>query len=1545
MTRLLILPALMLMLAIQLQGQTPMNITIRGEMGPPTMLRMPCPDNNAGTISFDSANFTGQSNDITPDTIFLCFGDTLGIIHNGDFTLNGDPNPATPAGIGYAFYDCRPTVQGPNLPAVLADGCLNRTDPIIIGGFPFPQSQGIWIAVENPNGNLNLTNTGFHQEAFNMGNSTGTQLWFAPITVDDHLMLAYENGGPCVSVSVDEAFSVVYLMPLDVTGLFPKLGPGLQGGFTLDGGLPEFDPAASYTNISISHLTGDPLTGTIQTPAPGAGDTIRYTVPRPGRYLLTAEDGKSCPTVDTITMPVLFTAGSANGTTGDTVCIPITVDNLVDVTNVQFTLEWDPAILDFVEVQNLNTNLPSLDISSFNTSLTGGGVLPFAWLDFLGGSNTLADGATLFEVCFEILGSDGQSSPVNFTDSPTDIQVGSANNVPDRYPFELEPGQINVTSSVLLLQAVQDSVSCAGLSDGSINLTVTGGLAPYTYTWNTDPVSGPENGPFTIAASGGSSIIGNLPAGDYRIIVTDSDLPANIDTVFVEVLQGPQFAVNVAEFRNPSCNGLSDGALIANVSIDGVLVPNPASVFTFQWSIPGQTGQILDNIPFGTYSVTVSDASGCQEIDSGSLSQPAPLQVLANNTFITNATCSGSMDGVITVGATGGTPAAGNYTYAWSGGLGTVVASTSTVSNLNPGLYSVTVTDANGCELERTFTVAAAKTLSINAIVTDITCFGANDGQIQASGSTAGAPPFGAFTYAWNSGQATSTIANLAPGTYILTLTDSDPAGCQAVDTFLVSEPAPLQIQNLGIVNETCDAGGGDGRITIGVTGGTFPYTFNWSDGQTDSIAINLSAGGYSVNVRDANGCTAEASFTVTAPTPPSIDQLENDTLACAADTNGELVVLASPGGAPIATYAWSNGGTGASIANLSPGTYMVTVTGTDNCFSVGTAEVVAPAPLVLDSIVSVSPSCPGDNNGRLTVFVSGGTAPYRYIWGMDTTTFNLRPGLAAGAYPVTVIDANNCPPVIGQGVVVDPPSIVVDFTSIQGVSCFEGVCDGRATASAVYSDNTTGIFNFTWSSGETIGSVTASTALQLCKGDQSVVVSDADGCFVTAEVFIPSPDDILINASISDVTCNGANDGSISLMPTGGTPGYTYLWVQGGQTGPTVSGLGAGTYTVNVLDSRGCLKSQELVVNEPDELILSIDPSITRDVSCFGLEDGIIAVQYNFNDQINPVGNAPYTWSANVPLGSASSTSPLANRLPAGTYSVTLTDLRGCESTLSYTIVEPPQIVAVVPDPEDPLCFDATTRVFIDTVFGGVGTMLSDYQYMVDNNGILLPINVPAEIFGDGDHTVEVFDPNGCSTVIIVNINQPEEIRVTFPSNVVTVELGDTSRQLQPIITPLSTQVASYAWTPATYLSDPGVRNPFVRPLESLTYQLTVVDINGCEGFGSVFVELDARRNLYIPNAFSPNGDGVNDEFRIYPCNGVTRITAVNIFDRWGNQVYQSDLIDVSGSAFCAGGLVLWDGRARGKEENIGVFVYVIEAEFLDNVRLVYRGDVTIVK
>jgi hypothetical protein len=1333
MIKTLIPISFLLSCTIILQAQTPQNITLDGPLST-YEVRVPCALNDAGEISFGP--LVGQSNDVSLDTIYLCLGDVLPMIHTGG-SLDGDPNDSTPPGFGLAFYDCEPTIDGPSITTILNnDNCINTTSPLIIGGVPFPQTDGIWVATgPDTTGSLLLTNDGSLQEGFNGGNPEPIQFWFAPITLDNHAAQGFEGlpEGNCVTVGVDEAFSVVYLEGITLTEEFPNYGPGLEGGFSLEGGLPEFEPGSTYTSITINSTTMGNAGGTLTSTNNTHGDTVTYTVPRPGEYEVIVEDGKSCGLIDTLQIPVIFEGEVANGMPGDTVCVAIRVSNFMDVTSAQFTLTWDPAILQFVETQNINSSVSGLNSGSFNEMLTGTGILPFAWFDILGMTNNLPDGSILFEVCFELVGNLNDSSPISFTDSPTDIIVGNPGNNPSSYPFELIDGEIFITNSALLVIAEADSVSCAGEMDGAFTVTVTGGVAPYTFTWNTIP-STVENGPQSIGQSGGSATISGFPAGDYRIIVTDMDSPPNIDTVIVEIFQDAEFSVNVAELNSPTCFGEDNGQLIANVTINGVPVVDPESIFTFQWDVPGANGQILSGIGTDTYNVTVSNAAGCEETDSGSLSQPPPLSVLNNNTTIQDATCNGAMDGSILVGATGGTPESGtgNYTYEWSDGLGTIVAGTSQVSGLEPGAYSVTVTDQNNCMIADTFTVAATKTLGINLVtLSNITCFGEDDGSMQVIGTVTGAGQTAPFTYDWEhlpSGTTfnTDVINNLTPGLYAVTVTDQDPAGCSVADTFEIVEPLELIFGPAEVINESCSGGGGDGQITITVSGGTYPYSYNWSDSQVDSIAVNLVQDNYTVEVMDDNGCIIDSMFTITAPTPPMIDELQDDTLSCADAMDGALNVIATPGGAPIVSYVWDNGDMGPSIGGLGVGTYIVTVTAADDCFVIDTAMVVAPPPLVIDSIVGSSPNCPGDDNGTLAIFASGGTTPYTYTWGLPsgniTTMFNLQPGLVAGNYPVTVVDANNCSEVTGLGTVVDPPTIEITFLDSVGVSCFENACDGQATATAIYSNGDPGVFTFNWESGYAEPNVVTSTATDLCKDFQTVTVIDGEGCFSLDSVFIESPEEILIEELIEEVSCNGLDDGSATITPSGGVGNYTYSWLEVPELTATISDLTAGTYNYTVTDGNGCEKTGFLDIQEPAALILSVDPINTADVTCFGDEDGQLAVQYNTNDLINPVSSTPYTWSSNVPPGSASSDSPIALNLPAGTYAVTITDVEGCRDSLMYTIQEPAEIVVIVPDPEDPPCFNSTTPVFIDTIFGGVGTMLSDYQYMVDGNGILLP-------------------------------------------------------------------------------------------------------------------------------------------------------------------------------------------------------------------------------
>lgn len=1150
----------------------------------------------------------------------------------------------------------------------------------------------------------------------------------------------------------------------------------------------------------------------------------------------------------------------------------------------------------------------------------------------------------MFQVCFNAIGNLGDFGPVGFSDTPTPTEIIDANS--DQLGFNFTAGGVSINNGLTVnANLTQDSVSCAGLADGAFTIAPTGGTGPYTVTWDTIPVGGAGSGNINIANEGDVFTVSNVPAGSYQVTIQDSGTPVftTIDTI--EVLQGPLLGANI-NTMSPTCFGGSDGSVTAVVILDAVEQPNPGPAYSFTWNIPGETGQSITGIPGGFYAVTISDQNNCTAEASLTLTSPAQIALSSN---INNASCSGAANGSISVTPSNGTTADGNYTFNWSEGL-IISASTSTLSDLMPGDYTVTVTDDNNCERIETFTVGTEKTLSVDAGVTQVNCNGACDGQIFVQGVTSGAAADLPYTFQWEgtvplntvpvNTDETSTLTDLCPGTYTLTMTDSDPEGCEIVVNFNVTEPDPIEITEVSTTDETCEVGM-DGSAIIAVTGGTLPYAFAWPNETSDSIITNLGAGDYTVTLTDGNNCVDSLEVRINAPLGPSVLQLDDVSLPCSSDMNGSLVVTASQGNTPIENYNWSNGAVGTFITDLSPGVYVVTITDEAGCSTVDSAFVLAPPALVIDSLPAISPTCAGSSDGSITVFASGGTEPYEYVWDNepenDTLEFVVYPALTAGDYQVSVYDANGCPPVIGNQTVVDPPAIQVAFANIDSVSCFgDVICDGQATASAEYEGGITGIFNFTWESSEMASNTDISAASQLCSGFQMVTVTDEDGiCGVVDSVLIPSPPEITVAVETEPVSCNNEGDGSITLTVSGGTPDYSFVWTGGANSVTNVAtDLPAGNYSILITDENNCTQQQQVTVNEPDGLVALLIPESSFDAQCNGLANGSFGVTYNFNDDVNPLGPNPYTWSNNI----ATSSDSIATDLAAGTYAVTITDINGCQDSISFTVTEPEPLVAIIPDPEDPACFNEPTFIIIDTIFGGNGNSFLDYSYEVDNNQLRLPPDQPFSVFA-GVHTIIVRDSLDCSEEYTVDISQPNPILIDLESEI-EVELGDSTSQLDPIVT-ADLPIASYNWTPGLFLSSDTVQSPLlVSPLESTNYAFTVVDINGCTASANIFVEIDRNRNVFIPNVFSPNGDGLNDEFRIHTCTGVGEISKVVIFDRWGDLVAEENNLSPN-----CDGVIVWDGRLDGELLNSNVYVYLIEVIFVDGRSLVYRGDVTLLR
>ena len=1557
-------PLLLALLTCSTAGafaQSPTNIQLAGTLRTAAAAtRMPCTDADAGSVQL--VDFVGESNDFDPaGTTFLCFGDGFTVDHLGDFDFGGDPDPSTAPGIIYAFYDCAPTVEGPDLASIVADPCLNTTDPIFVGGTPLPQTQGLWAASGGTTGDLFVENTGVLQTAFDGGNVPGdpVQFFFAPLTVDDVLNLGgpvYESDnsgttGPCVSASIDEAFSVVYLNAISASNQNTNAGlQGCQGSFEVAGGVSEFealtDPNPSSYAITIEKTDEPGVFGSVVSGAATHGSTVTFEVPRAGEYLISVEDDKSCGATFVMDMSscvtVTFDVGSAAGLVGGTVCVPVTAADFDDIGSFQFSLNYDPAVLQFLEVQDVNPILGS-DLAS-NSPSAGAFIASFFTF---GAGATIPDGEVLFSVCFNVLGTVGDDSDIIFVENAGNPLEASNSNGP--IVVVTDDGNASVALTTLLADVEGTDVSCnpntTGPSDdGSFELTITGGMAPYSFTYSlqgSGVVSTPQN-----AVEGVAVTVTGLDPGTYEIVINDNDTPAGVLTTTVDIMFPAELGLGI-DSDLPLCFDDGDEIVLTAVPTIGGQPADPA-LYTFNWS-NGDTGPMTTStlVPGVVYGVTVTSAGGCQATASETPSPPTEIMTTIN---VTPADCNGSSDGAIGLTVTGGTPDFnGTYTIQWptiGSGL-TVQSNTSNLTGLNEGTYPLIVTDDNGCQVTREVTLPAIKEFVLDTTIVQIACNGDCNGDILVNVTQVGGPLGTPYNFTWQGvppppgtpvNTATSTrLSNLCAGTYRLNIIDQN--GCNISRDFVLNEPELLVLDSLFSDPATCQPGM-DGEAIIGVTGGVYPYSYDWGPDvpQTDSILNNVDAGEYTVTVTDANGCVDSLDIIVASPLGPQITQLDDDNVNCSGSADGSLTVSATAGDAPITDYQWSNGGTGTTITNLTAGPYGVTVIDAAGCGAVDTAFVLAPDPLAVDSLTTQSPNCPDGADGQATVFVSGGTGPYTFFWSDDpntATTFNLRPGLAVGTYDVTIIDANNCPPIETQVTIDPPPSIVVTFDPafINGVSCANAAgvpCDGTAQAMAMYSDGTTGLFDFEWASGETTSNSDVSSASQLCQGWQTVVVGD-QFCTVIDSVFIESPDPISVVELVNErVSCFGDTDGELTVEAQGGVGGFSYMWIDG-PNDPARDSLAPGDYTVQVMDANGCTFLYQTSIDEPDPFQLLLNQSATFDVSCNGAADGIINVDTLGGN--SDLGGITFNWGGNI----AAPTSDVATGLDAGTYFVTATDSKGCIDSLVHTINEPPAIQYLLGDIAPILCNGDRTTIVFDQVIGGNG---GPYLVSVDN-APPQDIDFGFDVFG-GERNVTIFDVTGCATDTTITIPEPPVFSIIFDPDEIEVELGD-SAVLTPIVSLGGAPVNqdSIFWTPLEFLSFGGnLLRPTVRPLDGLDYTLTAFDQNGCRATASIFVDVDKNRNIFVPNAFFPGSARGNDRFRVFAGAGVTSIVQMQVWDRWGELVYQTDAQEPS--SFPSYG---WDGEFRGEEMPAGVYVYIITVLFEDGLVLNYRGNVTLLR
>ncbi len=954
--------------------------------------------------------------------------------------------------------------------------------------------------------------------------------------------------------------------------------------------------------------------------------------------------------------------------------------------------------------------------------------------------------------------------------------------------------------SQIIPNASATDETCPSCNDGTATTNPTGGESGYWYEWS--------NGEFV-------QTIVNLAPGDYTVTVGDQVECSETQTVTVAAFECPDLTI-VDTYIEP-CFGVCNGI----ISIDDVT--NGEAPFSYAWS-NGETTSSISDLCADSYTVIVTDANSCTVEKTYNLSE---LPQIVPNAEASDESCNGCNNGSATANPTGGNP---DYWYEWSNG-----ETTQTITGLAPGDYTVTVGDLNECTSEETVTVAAFEcpTLTIVNFQQD-PCFGTCTGYLSVESVTNGEMP---YTYEWSNGATTSSIDNLCTGDYSVTVTDAN--NCVVDKDFIVDE-LPQIVPNAEASDESCN-GCNNGSATANPTGGNPDYWYEWSNGETTQTITGLAPGDYTVTVGDLNECTSEETVTVNQFGCPdlSIESTKTDD-SCFGSSDGEITITNVVNGVPPFVYAWSNGQTSQTAVNLVAGAYTVTVTDANNCSVISNTITITQPDAISPNVTSNNESCSGCNDGSAAANPSGGTGTYTYLWNTGATSQSIA-NLEPGEYTVTVYDENEC--FAEQTITVvafDCPSLTLVDSKIN--TCF-GICSGNIQVLEV----TNGVepYTYLWSNEATTSGIS-----DLCSGEYSVTVTDANNCTVTKSYTINEFSQIVPNAGSTSETCNGCNDGTATANPTGGTPPYWYTWSNNATT-QSITGLAPGNYTVTVGDVNECSSTQTVSVGKYGCEEMVFDDSL-QNISCYGNCDGIISIDGISNSS----GNVTYLWSTGSNENGIS-------QLCAGSYSVTVTDNEtNCITIKTYVVVQP-QLLDESVTKTDESCLGCNDGTATASPTGGT----APYQYLWSNGMTTAGINN----LSPGQYDVVITDINGCSiadTIAIEKFICPDLVIEDTIKNASC--FGECDGVINIMGVTNSTGSISYSWSNGSTLNE----------LENLcegSYVVTITDkISKCTVIKSYNITQAQEIVIIVDSIVNPNGNAggtiilhTNDNSHTYSWTG----------------------------------------------------------------------------
>lgn len=1056
---------------------------------------------------------------------------------------------------------------------------------------------------------------------------------------------------------------------------------------------------------------------------------------------------------------------------------------------------------------------------------------------------------------------------------------------------------VRVVKNAMPLSQSSVNTTC-GASVGSINVSATGGIAPFTYTLN----------PGAVVNSTG--IFTGLSSGTYIITVTDaSGTCTNTISSNIAVIGN---LTGFATSTNASCPGVSNGSI--NVTPSTGTAPYSYSAN----GGPGQATGSFINLAPGTYTIVFTDALGC----TGSVIRTiTPGTNISGTASSTATSCGGALDGSITVTASSGV---GPYTYSIDAGA---FQGSNIFTGVSAGNHLITIRDSRGCTVTINRSISAGSSLAGSIFSTPVSCPGATDGTVTLIPNAIGGgiPPY-QFRIDGGPLQASGIFSGLAAGLHTVVFTDGN--GCSGSRSINVGAGAAASTGS--IASNTSCPGALDGTITITPVAGAV-YTLNPGN-ISNSIGVftGLAAGSYTATytIPPATCIGSVTPATIVIAAGPAIVGTSTAIATSCPTVNDGTVTVTTPA-APGTTYTLNPGAVSNNtgiFTGLAPNTYTVTFVTASGCTgAVAPNPVVTAGPFLTSTFSQVNPVCANINDGSISITPqAGSTAPYSITLSGPGGPYTLSgnapvvfTNLAPGIYNYNFSSANGCTGTGGPVTLTTNSSIMVPATLTMPL------CNGNANGIVTFNPFG-GVAPFRYSINAGLNYQASNTFNGLLTGNHTFRIMDNVGCAKDTTITLTQP--AILTSSATNTTTAGCsnNDGIITAIANGGTTPFVYTI-----TGPSANttgaasgiftGLATGNYTITVTDAKGCTSTSNATVVLIDNMFLTPEADITICVESSA----------TFNPQTNPETSVFLWRSTNAPASTIANASiKNATVTPTDTSTYILNAKWGTcvrEDTITVNVLHKP-----VPNAgKDTAICNISYAILRGSASNLSGTVNYAWSPATNMQFLALPVTrvYPAGNDTTYTYTLTVTDNYGCKFSVTDQVNVRVQPPVPAYAGNDTIAVKAVPHQL------FGSGGDVYLWSPSFPLNNPFAQNPLASLENDQKFVLKVTDFAGCIGYDTVFIKVYFGPTYYIPNAFSPNGDGLNDIFRAIPV-GIANTEWFRIFNRYGEMVFQTNQW-----------LKGWDGTYKGKKQAMGAYIWIIKGTDRNGKSLEMKGTVMLVQ